>query len=113
MYANDTLTSADGPKVKASRKNVELHGKRIDAEKELRTSSGKTSPVQSLVPNTWQLTARTEKGEDRNLATNVVCFDISSAGDIFYSNGTGIFVMTNGEIKLLCRDLFVERLITS
>lgn len=92
MYTRKPLTSANGPVVKADIKNILLQGKRIDAEKALR-SARPVQGVPSLVPDTWQLIRRDQNGMESVLATNVATFDISPDGTIVYSNGRGVFVL--------------------
>jgi hypothetical protein len=90
MYTRKPLTSANGPTVKADIKNILLQGRRIDAEKALR-SARPVQGVPSLVPDSWQLISRNQNGEERVLATNVATYDISPDGSIVYSNGRGVF----------------------
>ncbi len=92
MYTRKPLTSANGPVVKADIKNILLQGKRIDAEKALR-SARPVQGVPSLVPDNWQLISRNQDGVETVLATNVATFDISPDGTIVYSNGKGVFVL--------------------
>jgi hypothetical protein len=92
MYTRKPLTSANGPAVKADIKSILLQGKRIDAEKALR-SARPVQGVPSLVPDSWQLISRNQQGVENVLATNVATFDISPDGAIVYSNGRGVFVL--------------------
>lgn len=92
MYTRKPLTSANGPVVKADIKQILLQGKRIDAEKALR-SARPVQGVPSLVPDSWQLISRDQNGVESVLATNVATFDISPDGTIVYSNGKGVFVL--------------------
>jgi hypothetical protein len=92
MYTRKPLTSASGPAVQADLKNILLQGRRIDAEKALR-SERPVQGVPSLVPSSWELVSRTREGVERVLATNVASYDVSSDGTIVYSNGRGVFVL--------------------
>ena len=92
VYSRKPLTSASGPEMRADMKDILLQGRRIDAQKALRTAR----PVQgvpSLVPNSWELVSRDREGMERVLATNVAAYDISAEGTIVYSNGRGVFVL--------------------
>ena len=73
-------------------KNILLQGRRIDAEKALRSARA-VQGVPSLVPDSWQLVSRNQDGEERVLATNVASYDMSPDGTIIYTNGQGVFVV--------------------
>lgn len=92
MYTRKPLTSANGPMVKADVKNILLHGRRVDAEKAMR-SARPVQGVPSLVPNSWVLVSRDPHGHERVLATNVASYDICPDGTIVYSNGQGVFAL--------------------
>lgn len=107
MYTRKPLTSASGPAVQADIKNILLQGRRIDAEKALR-SERPVQGVPSLVPSTWELVSRNREGEERVLATNVASYDISPDGTIVYSNGRGVFVLgQDGSAGLALKDELV------
>ena len=104
MYTRKPLTSASGPAVQADLKSILLQGRRIDAEKALR-SERPVHGVPSLVPSTWELVSRTPEGAERVLATNVASYDISPDGTIVYSNGRGVFVLgRDGSAALALKD---------
>lgn len=92
MYSRKPLTSATGPAMQADIKNIMLQGRRIDAEKALRSARA-VQGVPSLVPESWVLVCRDQGGAERVLATNVASFDIGADGVIIYSNGRGVFVL--------------------
>ncbi len=91
MYSRKPLTGATGPAVQADLKDIVLKGKRIDAEKALRTGA-KIGGVPSLVPGTWELVRRTPQGRENVLARHVASYDIAADGKIIYSNGSGVFL---------------------
>lgn len=95
MYSRKPLTSASGPATQADLKDILLQGRRIDAQKALR-SANLVQGVPSLVPESWALVSRTREGVDTVLATHVASYDISSAGTIVYSNGCGVFILEQG-----------------
>lgn len=104
MYSRKPLTSASGPMLRADIKNILLQGRRIDAEKALR-SERPVQGVPSLVPSTWQLISRTRNGDERVLATNVATYDLCPDGAIVYSNGRGVFVIErDGSAGLAVKD---------
>lgn len=92
MYSRKPLTGAGGPAMQADVKDIILKGKRIDAEKALRSET-MVAGVPSLVPATWQLVRRSRQGDERVLATNVVSYDITPGGQILYSNGRAVFLL--------------------
>lgn len=106
-YTRKPLTSASGPSVKADIKNILLQGRRIDAEKALR-SERPVNGVPSLVPSSWELVSRNPDGVERVLATNVSSYDLSPDGTIVYSNGRGVFLLEqDGSSALLIKDQLV------
>jgi len=92
MYTRKPLTSASGPAMQADLKNILLQGRRIDAQKALRSERA-VQGVPSLVPNSWELVSRNRDGEERVLATNVASYDVGADGTIIYSNGRGVFML--------------------
>ncbi len=107
MYTRKPLTSASGPMVEADLKNILLQGRRIDAEKAIR-SARPVNGVPSLVPNSWELVSRSTKGAERVLATNVASYDISPDGTVVYSNGRGVFMLeTDGTSRLALKDAMI------
>jgi hypothetical protein len=104
MYSRKPLTSASGPAMRADIKNILLQGRRIDAEKALR-SERPVQGVPSLVPSSWELVSRTRAGDECVLATNVTSYDLSPDGTIVYSNGRGVFVLErDGSAGLAAKD---------
>jgi hypothetical protein len=109
MYTRKPLTSASGPAVQADIKNILLQGRRIDAEKALR-SARPVQGVPSLVPDSWELVSRDQQGVERVLARSVASYDVGPDGTIIYSNGRGVFVLDqDGSSRLaLTNDLVAE-----
>jgi hypothetical protein len=113
MYTRKPLTSASGPAVQADLKNILLQGRRIDAEKALR-SEHPVQGVPSLVPSSWKLVSRSRKGVECVLATNVASYDVSSDGTIIYSNGRGVFVLERqGSVQLALKDQLVAEVVAA
>jgi hypothetical protein len=92
MYSRKPLTGAGGPSVQADVKAIILKGKRIDAEKALRSET-MVAGVPSLVPSSWQLVQRNRRGDLRVLASNVAAYDLTASGQILYSNGRAVFLL--------------------
>lgn len=113
VYSRKPLTSASGPEVKADMKNILLQGRRIDAEKALRTMRT-VQGVPSLVPDSWELVRRDTEGDERVLATNVSSYDIGPDGTIVYTNGQGVFVIEpDGSARLALRDQLVSDVVAT
>jgi hypothetical protein len=107
MYSRKPLTSADSPATQADIKSILLQGKRVDAEKTLRNARA-VQGVPSLVPDDWQLLARSPDGQERLLATNVASYDLCPDGTLVYSNGRGVFVLeADGSARLALADQLV------
>lgn len=107
MYTRKPLTSASGPMAEADLKNILLQGRRIDAEKAVRSAQA-VNGVPSLVPNNWELVSRNTKGVERVLATNVASYDISPDGTVVYTNGRGVFMLEkDGSSRLALKDALV------
>jgi hypothetical protein len=109
MYSRKPLTSASGPEVKADIKDILLQGKRIDAENALRKGH-LLHGVPSLVPAEWQLIKRSKQGQETVLANHVATFDVSRHGDIYYSNGCGVFHLSDAGVTVVHKDKVIEEL---
>ncbi|HSV44476.1 MAG TPA: hypothetical protein VLJ58_01690 [Ramlibacter sp.] len=111
MYSRKPLTSASGPAVKADMKDILLQGRRIDAEKALRSARA-VQGVPSLVPDNWELVCRDPQGRERVLATNVASYDIGPDGTVLYSNGQGVFALDReGSPRLAMSDQLVAEVV--
>jgi hypothetical protein len=107
MYTRKPLTSASGPALKADLKSILLQGRRIDAEKAVR-SERPVHGVPSLVPRSWQLVRRDRHGNETVLASNVASYDLHADGTVVYSNGRGVFVLQpDGSSRLAATEPFV------
>jgi hypothetical protein len=113
MYSRKPLTSANGPAVQADIKNILLQGRRVDVERAMRNSHS-IQGVPSLVPDSWQLISRNQQGVEHMLASNVASFDISSDGSIVFSNGRGIFMISqDGSSHLAGTNDFIGEVVAS
>jgi hypothetical protein len=100
MYSRKPLTSASGPAKQADLKDILLHGRRIDAERAMR-SQRPVQGVPSLVPSNWELVSRNRDGAERVLASSVASYDMAWDGSIVYSNGRGVFVLDKDGVSRL------------
>lgn len=113
MYTRKPLTTASGPAVKVDIRSILLQGRRIDAERALR-SERPVHGVPSLVPSSWELVSRSQQGAESVLATNVSSYDISPDGTVVYSNGRGVFVLAkDGSAGLALKDELVAEVIAA
>jgi len=112
MYSKKPLTTAAGPEVQRDRKEITIQGKRIDAERAQRRA-GVVRGVPSLVPNNWKLMSRNKFGEETVEASHVISFDLSADGQVYYTNGFGVFKLSQDGPELLFRDSLIEQLIVS
>lgn len=111
VYSRKPLTSATGPQQDADLKDILLKGRRIDAEAAMR-SSRRVHGVPSLVPDTWKLVWRSDRGEERILASHVTSFDLTADGGVLYSNGFGVFALQpDGKPSLVLRDKLIAEVV--
>lgn len=111
MYTRKPLTSASGPLVEADLKDILVKGKRIDAENAARKLN-RLHGVPSLVPKTWQLIRRDQSGREEILATNVAAYDLTSGGQVLYSNGYGVFaLMDDARSAVVLRDTLIAEVV--
>lgn len=109
MYSRKPLTTAAGPEVQRDRKQITIQGKRIDAEKAQRRA-GVVRGVPSLVPKNWKLISRNKFGQETEVASHVISFDLSTDGHIYYTNGFGVFKVNQDGPELLFRDTLIEQM---
>lgn len=103
VYTRKPLTSAGGPQHDADLKDVLLKGRRIDAEAAMR-SRKRVDGAPVLVPDSWKLIWRSERGEERVLASHVASFDLAADGSVLYSNGFAVYALRpGGESSLILR----------
>ena len=110
MYSKKPLTTAAGPEVQRNHRDIIVQGKRIDAEKAQR-QLGVTRGVPSLVPGNWKLICRDRTGQETEVASHVISFDISADGRIFHTNGFGVYHVSANGSELLFRDSLVEKIL--
>jgi hypothetical protein len=111
MYTRKPLTTAGGPGQTADLKSIYVQGRRIDAQRSLR-SAGSVQGVPSLVPANWQLIRREQNGNEVVLATNVLSYDFAGDGTIIYTNGQGVFSINTGGVSQSTTLLLEGHLVT-
>jgi len=108
MYSRKPLSSASGPPVEADIKDIMLKRKRVDAERALRTGV-KIGGAPSVVPASWELVRRTERGEEAVLARHVAAFDLGENDAVVFTNGFGVFVLDGGKPRVILRDKLIAQ----
>ncbi|MBS0659503.1 MAG: hypothetical protein JSR82_14775 [Verrucomicrobia bacterium] len=111
MFTQKPLTMAGGPERREQdAMPLFLRGRKIEAEKSLRELRGSDPEHAGLVPSDWQLVRRTERGEEKILARQVLAFDLLPDGRLAYTNGRAIFVAAadGAHAKIVARDRVVE-----
>lgn len=108
MYTRKPLTSAGGPEHQTDLRELELKGRRIDAEAALRRGA-EVAGVPSLVPASWELIRRDLQGREQLLARHVASFDLAPDGSLLYSNGYGVFRLDerSGRPDVVLRDKLI------
>lgn len=112
MYTRKPLTSAGGPEHQTDLRELELKGRRIDAEAALRRGA-EVAGVPSLVPANWELIRRDPQGRQRVLARHVASFDLAPDGSLLYSNGYGVFRLDepSGRPEVVLRDKLIAEVV--
>ena len=112
MFSGKPLRTAGGPERPAGPDPqwLSLWGQMVDTRRKMfdRQPAGE----RGLVPKDWELVKRSPNGVETILATGVLTYDISPMGDIVYTDGKRIFVLSpNGDPHELGRDRFIERVL--
>ncbi|MEX2214379.1 MAG: hypothetical protein WD768_09645 [Phycisphaeraceae bacterium] len=112
IYRGKPLTTATGPQREGpDLRHLMLWGRFIDVKKaERELARQKTG---GLVPKDWQLVRRKAGGEEEVIATSVLAYDLTPAGDIIYTNGTAIFHRdVKGNVSKLLDEHLIERVVS-
>jgi len=96
IVSKKPLSTAGGPK-KQGPEPVALwiHGRLLKPEDE--DSNG------ALAPSSWKLMKQANDGETTTLASHVVSYDINTKGEIVYSDGKNIKILSNGKANQLTK----------
>lgn len=108
MYSRKPLSSASGVPMEADIKEIVLKRKRVDAERALR-SGVKIGGAPSVVPATWELVRRNDRGEEFVLARHVAAFDLGEDDRVVFTNGFGVFVLDGNRPRVLFRDKLIAQ----
>lgn len=108
MYSRKPLTSASGVPLEADIKDIMLKRKRVDAERALR-SGVRIGGAPSVVPASWELVRRSDRGEEIVLAQHVAAFDLGEDDRVVFTNGFGVFVLDGDRPRVLLRDKLIAQ----
>jgi hypothetical protein len=112
MFSGKPLRTAGGPERPAGPDPqwLTLWGQMIDTRRKM--FDRQSVDERGLVPKDWELVRLAPTGEETVLATGVLTYDVSPAGQIIYTDGKRIFALTpGGEPHEIGRDRFIERVL--
>ncbi len=110
IFGGPPLIASGGPKRQQTpeARFIMLSGQAIDLHK-IQQKSTPDSPA-GLVPSDWQLVRRSSDGEETVLAEGVVHFDLNSAGEILFTDGSVIRkISADGKTNRIASDQLIER----
>ena len=105
---DNAFTTSPGSDPQRDQKRISAQSYQISAEKAHRQSQ-LVGSVQSIAPHTWQLISRDKYGRELVIANNVASYDISTHGEVIYTNGHEVFELTRSGSRLLFRNSLIER----
>jgi hypothetical protein len=66
----------------------------------------------ALVPKNWQLVRREASGREAVLAENALAFDVTSSGEVVFTNGSAVFLIGGeGRQQMLCEGRLIEAVV--
>lgn len=113
MFSGKPLISAGGPENNRPAVNpyLMLWGQAVDTQRII-GQDRKGAAKKPLVPNDWLLIRRAADGTETQLAANVLSWDISSDGQICYTDGRRIFhLKADGTASAIADSDVVERIV--
>ena len=113
MFSGKPLISAGGPENSRQKINpyLMLWGQAVDTQRIL-GQDRKGAARKPLVPNDWTLIRRSADGSETQLATNVLCWDVSSTGQIVYTDGRSIYsCAADGSMVTVTDSELIERIV--
>lgn len=111
IYSRKPLKTAGGPKLpEQDVGRAMLRGRFLNVQKALGRYQDKDE-TPALVPRSWELVQRRADSSETVLAKGVSAFDIGAEGEIFYTNGTGIFRLQDGKPERIGRTWLIEKLV--
>jgi hypothetical protein len=107
LYTGKKLSTAGNSKTKhLDMKQMMLWGNMVRAQQ------AEGDETVDLVPASWQLVRRKPDGKEEILAKNVLAYDLTSAGDLIYSNGNAIFHLTSaGKREKILSAAMIEQVV--
>jgi hypothetical protein len=111
VYSRKPLKTAGGPpRPEQDLGRAILRGRYLNVQKALGRFQDKND-TPALVPRSWELVKRRADGSEEILARGVSAFDVGADGEIFYTNGTGIFRLQDGAHERIGRTWLIEKLV--
>jgi hypothetical protein len=110
MFSGQPLATAFGQgRAQAAQQQqfLMLWGHMVDTKQAL-AKAPKDQPG-ALVPKDWQLVRRDAAGQETALAENVLAYDLSSDGQVVFTNGSAVFLLgEGGRREKLCDAPLIE-----
>lgn len=95
LFSGKPLQTSGAPKREGpDPKAVFLHGRWVNMEKAMRQAA--VDEATSAVPRNWELMSQSPNGEEKTVLQGVMAFCIGAGGDVYFSNGKGVFVLKGG-----------------
>ena len=113
MFSGKPLISAGGPENSRQKINPYLMrwGQAVDTQR-IPGKDRKGTMRKPLVPNDWTLIRRSADGSEKQLATNVLSWDISSTGQIVYTDGCSIYCCAaDGTVATVTDSELIEKIV--
>jgi len=106
-FTGRKLTSAGGPKDQdLSLKQMMVWGNLVRAE----SNPGAREEGADLVPKSWELCCRSANGETKTVAAGVLAYDTDADGNILYTNGNAVFLLTtDGRKESILRERMIQQ----
>ena len=90
IFTGKQLTTSHGAKARQmNMRQMMIWGNMVQAQRRHRNEDEGVD----LVPKTWELHARSAKGETKVLANGVLAYDLAPDGTIVYTNGNALFLL--------------------
>lgn len=112
-FAGESLKTAKNGKVKAKQKTEEerfVDGNLVNVRKNLEKSKRDGDEFLTAMPKSWVLIKRSSDGTEEILAKGVLSFDVADNGDVVYSNGNEIILLSDGTAKRLAKAGFASNI---
>lgn len=111
-YTGNTLTTTGNARQKhADIRKMMMWGNLLDADKAADRAEDGTP---TLVPKSWELIRRTNQGniaKEEVIARGVLSFDLYPDSSVLYSNGSAIYVATQGTNERIAKDSLIEQVV--